>query len=304
MMQIWDTTSGELQLRVGSSANRIRQVTFSSSGEYIGSLSSDGMFNLWDASSGIEILSKPDYSGCCFAFDPHGNYLAITTSALDLTVYDLNEALDSGLTQQTEVFNYRQILEPGALQEDITGIRFIHDGSTLIITFEGGTAQFFNTTTGDSEYVPITGSSSSMDSYPEGTLIALGHLDGSINVVDSQNGEILLELSGHSAETKLVSFSSDGKLLTSVSRDDTVKIWDVSTGRELLTLFFHSLGITDVTLSPDNTRLYAAVSDGTVRVYLLDLDELIALAHTRLTRWFTHEECQTYLHTDTCPPPP
>jgi WD40 repeat protein/energy-coupling factor transporter ATP-binding protein EcfA2 len=304
IMQIWDTASGELQMRFGNPPNRIRQVTFSSSGEYIGSLSSDGMFNLWDASSGIEILSKPDYSGCCFAFDPQGNYLAITNSALDLTVYDLNKALDSGLTQQSEIFVFRQVLEPGALQEEITGIRFIHDGSTVIIAFEGGTVQFFNTETGDSEYVPITGSSSSMDSYPESALIALGHIDGTINVIDSKNGEILVELSGHSAEIKLVSFSSDGKLLTSVSRDDTVKIWDVSTGEELLTLFFHSLGITDVTLSPYNTRLYAAVSDGTVRVYLLDIDELIALAYTRLTRWFTPEECQTYLHTDTCPSPP
>jgi hypothetical protein len=31
---------------------------------------------------------------------------------------------------------------------------------------------------------------------------------------------------------------------------------------------------------------------------------LVALAHSRLTRWFTLAECQQYLHLDACPPEP
>ncbi|UCF61217.1 MAG: hypothetical protein JSV37_00640 [Anaerolineaceae bacterium] len=45
-------------------------------------------------------------------------------------------------------------------------------------------------------------------------------------------------------------------------------------------------------------------ADSTVQVYLLDIEELIVLAYTRLTRWFTPEERQIYRHTDPCPPPP
>ena len=31
---------------------------------------------------------------------------------------------------------------------------------------------------------------------------------------------------------------------------------------------------------------------------------LVALAQSRLTRWFTLAECQQYLHLDECPPEP
>jgi len=44
--------------------------------------------------------------------------------------------------------------------------------------------------------------------------------------------------------------------------------------------------------------------DGTTRVYAVEVDELVALAQSRLTRWFTPEECRQYLHMDTCPPKP
>ena len=173
-----------------------------------------------------------------------------------------------------------------------------------MVSFESGTAQFFSTDMGDPILVPITGTSTSIASDPNGTHVALGYEDGSINIIDSESGEILHKLTGHSAEINLITFSQDGKMLTSVSRDDTVKVWDISTGEEMVTLLIQSLGITDVALSPEGDRLYAAASDGTVRVYLLDIDDLIALAYSRLTRWFEDEECLTYLHTETCPEKP
>jgi WD40 repeat protein len=56
--------------------------------------------------------------------------------------------------------------------------------------------------------------------------------------------------------------------------------------------------------SPDGTRLVTAGRDGTARVYLLDVDELVRLAASRLTRWFTLDECRQYLHVEQCPPRP
>jgi hypothetical protein len=44
--------------------------------------------------------------------------------------------------------------------------------------------------------------------------------------------------------------------------------------------------------------------DGIFRVWALDLDELIALAQSRVTRTLTDEECQQYLHLDACPAEP
>ena len=36
-------------------------------------------------------------------------------------------------------------------------------------------------------------------------------------------------------------------------------------------------------------------------VMTIDVDELLRIARSRLTRPLTEEECQTYLHVDVCP---
>jgi len=46
--------------------------------------------------------------------------------------------------------------------------------------------------------------------------------------------------------------------------------------------------------SPDGKRLLTAGFDGVGRLFILDVDELIALAHSRLTRTLTSEECRQY----------
>ena len=46
--------------------------------------------------------------------------------------------------------------------------------------------------------------------------------------------------------------------------------------------------------SPDGTRLASGSLDGTVRVYVLPVDELMALARSRVTRALTEAECQQY----------
>ena len=42
------------------------------------------------------------------------------------------------------------------------------------------------------------------------------------------------------------------------------------------------------------------VGNGMARVYLFGLEELIALAKSRLTSSLTIEECQKYLHVEAC----
>jgi WD40 repeat protein len=97
--------------------------------------------------------------------------------------------------------------------------------------------------------------------------------------------------------------------LATASEDGTAKVWDISTvletgattGQELLTLSGHTRGLLDVAFSPDGKYLATSSQDGTVRLYVLLIDELIALAKSRVTRSLTAEECQQFLHLERCP---
>jgi WD40 repeat protein len=289
---LWDAETGELIKHIESQMDLVEKVMHRPTGETIGIFSQDGVFKLLDADTDEEELHISGLYGCCFAFHPNGDLVAITTKNRSITVFNIEDLPgDAGQPINTPI------------SEKILDITYIAEGSTLAILGENDFLKLLHVESGESQRIYLSNISSFAGQH-NGSLLAIAFQDGSIGLFNSENGEQILSLPGHTAFVNEVLFSNDDEILVSASRDGIVKIWDVSTGKELLSLFVHPLGVFDIALSPDGKRLYAAAADGTIRAYLLDIEELIALAYNRLTRWFTPEECQTYLHTDTCPPPP
>jgi WD40 repeat protein/DNA-binding SARP family transcriptional activator len=156
---------------------------------------------------------------------------------------------------------------------------------------------------------------------PDGRRLATGSIEGSLKVWDAHTGRLVDSLTGNLGQVLDLAFSPDGTSLATNSSDGTVRLWDVSTGRQQLTLAREVAGevgaqtkfcfrtLRDAYLgvggklafSPDGTRLAYTAADGTVRVLALDINDLIELARSRLTRSWTQDECETYLHRDTCP---
>ena len=133
-----------------------------------------------------------------------------------------------------------------------------------------------------------------------GDLLAAGDWNGVLTLWSFPSGEELFSVEAFNHGIFRVVFSPDDALIAVVGEE--TKIWDVETGQHLLTLKDHSDVIFDVAFSPDGRYLTTASVDGTVRVHLLNLEELKELAKSRLTRWWTSDECQQFLHTTDCPP--
>jgi WD40 repeat protein len=75
-------------------------------------------------------------------------------------------------------------------------------------------------------------------------------------------------------------------------------------GRELITLAAHSGAVNNVAWTPDGKRLLSGGDDGLIQVYAMDIDLLMSLARSRVTRNLTPEESRKYLHRDDVPPMP
>jgi len=78
------------------------------------------------------------------------------------------------------------------------------------------------------------------------------------------------------------------------SWDKTAKVWDTQTGTELFTLTGHDSKVHSAGYSPDGRRIVTASSDGTVQIYTTDMDELLEIAKSRVTRQLTAEEKEKY----------
>ncbi len=82
-------------------------------------------------------------------------------------------------------------------------------------------------------------------------------------------------------------------------------VWDLTQGHGAdalpVSLYGHTKAVAQLAVSPDSRRLATGGDDGTVRIWALELDDLIAIAKSRVTRSLTADECQQYLHLQECP---
>jgi len=130
---------------------------------------------------------------------------------------------------------------------------------------------------------------------PTGSTIVAGLFDGSVEIRDVATGERLRRFGAHAGRVQDIAFSSDGKRIATAGEDATVAIFDARTGRRELVLRGHGLLVTGVDFSPDGKRLVSTAPDGVARVWTLNLDELIDIARSELTRGLTDDECRQYL---------
>ena len=329
-VRIWNISSSHELFTFSTSGDTSGQLAFSADGNLLAITAENGIVKIRDALTGKELQSLPS-SGWIYdlAFSPDGKQIVIASDDKKVSVWEVSTGKElETLAGHTGVVNDIAFNEEGTRMltagEDykikiwdttktppellltvehpspVRAAVFNLDGKRLITGMDNGSGIMWDAETGK----PVLDlfrmhrlSVMAITFSPDGSRFATASLDGTAKIWEAASGSELFTLRGHNSELTSIAYSPDGKRIATASLDGTSKLWDAETGQELLTFFGDGSGLFDVAFSPDGTRLATGSTKG-IRIYLLKIDELMALAQTRVRRDLTSEECQKYLHRD------
>jgi WD40 repeat protein len=291
---LWDPATGSRIEEVSHERGSVGKVAFGGNGE----LATSGPLEacVWDAAGRCRTLfahfgaSGLESESPGIAVDPSGSRAATAPGTGDLRLWDLGgDAEGRPLPGHTGF---------------VTAVAFAEDGSLLASGDDGGTVVLWDAGAAvDLRRIP--------DAHPGGVtavvfgdgVLATSGADGTAAVWDVEaliDGEppAPLRLVGHAGPVRSVAVAPDGSFATG-GDDTTVRLWKAD-GTEALVLRSQSRPVTSVAFDPTGTRLLAGSRDGVARIYVLDVDDLLAIARSRAPRGFTADECLVYLGSE-CP---
>ena len=96
--------------------------------------------------------------------------------------------------------------------------------------------------------------------------VATGGSDNRVKVWNRQ-GQLLLNLAGHTDDISAVRISPDGNVLISASLDNRIRVWNLQTGALIRVISGHRGDVRGIDFSPDGTRMVSVSADSSCRIW-------------------------------------
>jgi WD40 repeat protein/serine/threonine protein kinase/tetratricopeptide (TPR) repeat protein len=258
-VRLHDATSGR---QIGEPLwhdNYVRAIAFSPDGKLLATGDYDRLLHLWDTRTGKRMgapILQPDIV-LALAFRPDGKVLAVGHSRDYSGEYG---------TLLWDVATRRQIGK--AIPETGDVLLFSPDGRA-VVTGQRLRLQLWDSDTGEPLNIPTSMSAglSSAAFHPNGEMIVVGCVDGTLQLCDGKSGKRLGAPMVHPARINAVAVSPDlrGKLLLAGYADGSARLWDRATQKLLGPPVLQSKPIKGVRFTSDGRSFLTTAEDGTTR---------------------------------------
>ncbi len=227
------------------------------------SFSPDGKHLAIAASAGIYIFDSQTLSNEQFiymgnlvrtlAFSPQGESLAV--GLFDQTTHLLSFPNGQPIRQLNDLGGW------------VRSVAFTPDGQQIAIA-AGDAIRLWNKSDGTLQLtIEDLAGVRTLAISPDGTTLAIGLQDNSIQLRALSDGSLLKTLIGHEGWVRSLAFSPDGTQLASGAFDATARLWDVQSGELQHTLTDHQSSVLGIAFSPDGSTLATGSVDQTVRLW-------------------------------------
>ena len=262
---IWDVSTGESLKTLRCRSSDVNSVSFAPDGRKIACASSTGTVRLWDVLTGkrLKTLNGRRNWGAALSvsFSPDSNKIACGFS--------------DGTTHLWDISTGKGIKTSQGHTRDVNSVSFSSDGKVLFSGNSGGGIRLWEFETGRYLYLEVfIGYKGCVSFLPHDKLLV-----SSSHKVDKtstwRNETVysrlmrpkhLVTVKGYTKTVNKVSFSPDGKTLTSESGNNTAHLWDISTGKNLKTLKDHTSDVRGISISPDG-KIRAKAHHKSIRLW-------------------------------------
>ncbi|KAK9717704.1 hypothetical protein K7432_006027 [Basidiobolus ranarum] len=105
---------------------------------------------------------------------------------------------------------------------------------------------------------------------PDGTMIATGGEDKKVKVFDTRKGTLIQTFSGSLQSVMCVDFSHTDDMILGTSNDNSTRLWSTSTGRLKMTLTGHIGKVFSARFNGDSSRVISGSHDRTLKIWDLN----------------------------------
>lgn len=243
-------------------------IAYAPEGNRIAAAASDNRIHIWDIGTAKEVVTMPEFEESldCLAYSPDGRFLA--TAGAGVEIWDVREG------------KLLRRLWEGKETEVVFALAWIDNGKGLVAASFDNTIRIWDTTTGKLERSLPAPPGDDWDNFRDPIAFHADskvYANGSakaVRVFDLTTGQ-LKEQCGHHRDVLALSFSPDGRYLTTVGQNGRIRVWDRKDKKACYYCGPHP-GAMSIAYSKNGASFATASGvDGKVRVWRAQSGELL-----------------------------